>query len=384
MPGDVLYPVKIGTENVRLTFTVTHESKAELNLQIADRRVDEVVAQSMRGQDIDAEVPQDVARHLDAAIKEIESLNEEESKVIISQLSQTTIHQQVVLSQAVTESNEEIEEGQKTTLEETLDASRRGSTVAVVAEANPAFLTSTPSTADKNIEESYFKLQGTLLSTIGGNWNVAGVTLRNVSVPPGAVYDLDCTVTLEGIIRGDKTFVSIFAEDEDSRGNDVIIEGIFKGIDNDGSWVIGGISVKKPENISPVPEGSQLKLTGVMQNGIFLVARQEIGDVRKEVRITGKLVDVNKDITTVAIDVAGAKISVRLREVSVATDSGKGLEKSVLRSLIGNQIQLGELRISSGAISSGKIYISSEILPKTTTGTSDKESDGDRDSDRDD
>jgi len=50
LPGDVLYPVKLGTEQARLVVTPSDLSKAELHLTFANRRVEEMVALAEEGQ----------------------------------------------------------------------------------------------------------------------------------------------------------------------------------------------------------------------------------------------------------------------------------------------------------------------------------------------
>ena len=43
MPGDTLYPVKLATEQTRLTFTFSDLGKAEVYAELADKRVDEII-----------------------------------------------------------------------------------------------------------------------------------------------------------------------------------------------------------------------------------------------------------------------------------------------------------------------------------------------------
>lgn len=49
LPDSSLYPVKLATENVQLTFTFTKFDKTELLVKLADRRVSEITAMAERG-----------------------------------------------------------------------------------------------------------------------------------------------------------------------------------------------------------------------------------------------------------------------------------------------------------------------------------------------
>jgi hypothetical protein len=49
MPDEILYPVKLATESVRLTLTPSALGKAELYLELADKRVAEIVAMANKG-----------------------------------------------------------------------------------------------------------------------------------------------------------------------------------------------------------------------------------------------------------------------------------------------------------------------------------------------
>ncbi|RJQ40696.1 MAG: hypothetical protein C4555_01120 [Dehalococcoidia bacterium] len=357
LPGEVLYPVKISSENVRLAFTVTPESKAKLNLELAGRRVEEAVTQSVRGQDVSGTTAQAVARHLDAVIKEIESLdNEEKSKSLISQLSVSTINQQATLSQLIAETPE----SKHAALEETIDASRRGSTVAVVADANPSFLESAPSVADIRLEETYFKLEGVLQSA-GDDWNLGGITVKSVNLPKAARYSVGSRMAVEGIIRNGRAFISSVKSKED-KGNEVKIEGVFGGADPDGVWYISGIAIGRPQGTGQASGGTKVKLTGLVQNGVFVVTRLEAGDTPRDVKITGKLIEVSRNGDTIVIEVAGARLTTSIEKAEVTTDSGVKLDKSDLRALTGQEIVISGLKSKEGILYAGKIYVGDESL----------------------
>lgn len=56
LPGDVLYPVKLGTEQARLVVATSNAAKAELHLAFAESRVEEMTALAERGRPEDVDI----------------------------------------------------------------------------------------------------------------------------------------------------------------------------------------------------------------------------------------------------------------------------------------------------------------------------------------
>ena len=71
MPDSPLYAVKLGTEQVQMTFTFSDTSKAELNAELADRRVTEMVYAANKG---DAGQVQATAERLEGNLIALASL----------------------------------------------------------------------------------------------------------------------------------------------------------------------------------------------------------------------------------------------------------------------------------------------------------------------
>ncbi len=71
MPDGTLYPVKLATEQVRLTFTPSALAKAQLYARLADKRVAEIVYMASKG---DPQRVDLVARRLDAHLVKIATL----------------------------------------------------------------------------------------------------------------------------------------------------------------------------------------------------------------------------------------------------------------------------------------------------------------------
>lgn len=377
LPGEALYPVKLGSENVRLALTLTSDKKGELNLELAERRVEEAVIQSARGQAVSAATPKAVAKHLDAVINEIEDLDEDKSRLLISQLSASTINQQVTLNQLLVEAPE-----MQAELEETMGASRRASTVAVMADANPAFLSSQPSVTDKKLEQTYFTLEG-ILQSVGDDWNIGGTILKNVSLPKDADYTSGGRIAVEGIIRDGKTFITSLKPKEGT-SEEVRLEGMFSGTSPDGSvWYVSGIPINKPQDLEQVSEGSDLNLTSTMQNGNVVVSGQASSDQeeKRNVKVTGKLIEVSSDNTVIVIKVAGAKITTNIEGAEIKVEDTSGLDKSGLRSLIGQEVRVSGLKSQDGVIYASKVFIENENRERTS-GDADTRGDtgsGDRD-----
>lgn len=71
MPDELLYPVKLATERVRLTLTPSSLGKAELYLELADKRVAEIIAMASQGK---AEHVEQVARRLNVYLAQAAGL----------------------------------------------------------------------------------------------------------------------------------------------------------------------------------------------------------------------------------------------------------------------------------------------------------------------
>ena len=72
VPGDVLYPVKTGTENVRLLAAGSPVAKAELNIEFAAKRLKELGRVIEKDEDSAGAVVERYRRHLEAAIQQLE------------------------------------------------------------------------------------------------------------------------------------------------------------------------------------------------------------------------------------------------------------------------------------------------------------------------
>lgn len=358
LPNDALYPVKTGVENLRLAFTLSPEARASLHLKLAQRRIEEVIAQSNLGRDISTSALEAVAIQIDAAIRETGNMIPEDTKTFLSQLSESTLNQQVTLGQVL----EAAPEATQPALKQALDATRRGNLIAQVAYGNPASLSSSPSVLDEELEAAYFELEGTLLSAEGGSWNIGGLLIENVNSPQGTP-PIGSKVEIEGLVQGDQIFISKIKHKKKIE-NQVKIEGVFGGTSSDGTiWYVGGIPISKPQNIMPPPQGSQLELEGIIQDGIFTVTEMETEEVKEgEVAISGILAQVHPGESIVVIEVAGAQVSVNISDALIKGEDGQPLTLSDLKSLAGKRkdIQVNGLYMKDDLLFAKEVYVDIE------------------------
>ena len=362
LPDDALYPVKTAVENLRLAIARTPEARADLHLELAERRVQEVVAQSSLGRTMSTSALEEAAVQTDAAIREIGSIPPEDAKTLVGELSQSTVNQQVALGQIA----EAAPEAAQLELQQALDAARRGNLIAKAAHGNPAYLSSPPSVSDEKLEAAYFKLKGTLLSAEGGTWNIGGLLLNNVNSPQGAP-PAGSIVDIEGLVRGDEIFISKIKLKK-GIDNQVKIAGVFGGTSSNGTvWHVGGIPIGQPQNIAPPPQGNQLQLTGIIQNGAFIVSKVATEEAKKgRVEISGVLVGVNVDESTIAVEVAGAQVTVNISEAAIESADGQPLGLVDLEPLVGEDIKVARPYVKDDLLYARKVYVDIEQVARPT------------------
>jgi hypothetical protein len=76
-PNQILYPVKLFSEDVRLRLAVKPQSQFQLNLTFADRRLDEIDKLAQSGQDAGVQVTDRLQNELNAALDSAASLENE-------------------------------------------------------------------------------------------------------------------------------------------------------------------------------------------------------------------------------------------------------------------------------------------------------------------
>jgi hypothetical protein len=79
LPDETLYPVKLATEQARLTLAFSDIAEAKLHVQFAERRADEMVAMASQGKSNEVlMLNEQVAKHLDEVYKKVEGTAEVE------------------------------------------------------------------------------------------------------------------------------------------------------------------------------------------------------------------------------------------------------------------------------------------------------------------
>lgn len=121
LPGEPLYPIKRGSEQLRLALTTTPDSRSALLLSFAERRLDEVAAVCSPAA-CPGDLLADLGNQTEEAAGEIERLPEEEQVEPLKRLVDLTTRQQEVLRTLLERAPEAARPG----LERALERSHQG------------------------------------------------------------------------------------------------------------------------------------------------------------------------------------------------------------------------------------------------------------------
>ncbi len=108
LPGQALYPIKTSTEHILLLVTFNSARKAEYHLELAERRVQEMVELASMGQPPGTDVVQAVAAQVDAALAEVRSLGPDRARAVLNELSEEIGQRQALLGQGTTQPPESL------------------------------------------------------------------------------------------------------------------------------------------------------------------------------------------------------------------------------------------------------------------------------------
>lgn len=382
LPDDALYPVKKGVENVQLTITRNSEARAGLRSKLAQRRVEEIIAQANLGRSISDTAVWAIPANIDAALRDISSTSPEEARPFLTQLAQLTLNQEIRLSQVLSEAPER----SHSQLKQAFDAVQRGNLIARVAYDNPTFLVSRPSALDDQLEAAYFEVKGTLLSADDGNWNVGGVTIKNVksdSAPQRPA--VGSQVQIVGVVQKDGTFISKIDSHEGTEGQ-VEVQGVLRGISSDEKvWYVGGVPIIKPHDATPPAVGSSMKVAGKVENDNLVVTsvRSEDDEDDKEdrakVKVSGTLAGVNSGQNNIAVDVAGARVTVDTSKASIESSDGEPLKLSDLGNLVGKDVKVSQPYVVDGVLHAQKVSVDVNQIARSSEGDKGQRSNGDDD-----
>jgi len=126
IPGDILYPVKETTENVRLATAFSDHSKAKVHLAIADEKLNEIEKLEARGKSADKikAATERLEKNQGKAVEKLEKAQSEGKDVtaIVLRLQSNLERQQSVLARVL----EKVPEQAKAAIQRAMENSQRG------------------------------------------------------------------------------------------------------------------------------------------------------------------------------------------------------------------------------------------------------------------
>jgi hypothetical protein len=261
LPGDPLYKVKTGVENVQLATTFNLSKKADLYLVLSQKRVDEIVDQSRLNLPINEVALTAVTENIDQAIKTINKDQHNDDKVFLKSLSSVASEEEKKLSMLLPQSSQDVQ----STLNQTIQAAKRVNVIVRVAGNNSLFLAHNPSVMDSSIENGMFKISGSLKELDGNKWQVGNVTIDNIRPIPDTKLE-EGSVEIEGLSHDNEFYVSKMLAIS-IPANQVKIQGTFMGTNAEGSeWNISEIPVTIPKSVEKPEIGVGLSLDQIGAN----------------------------------------------------------------------------------------------------------------------
>jgi hypothetical protein len=97
VPGDLMYPVKLLTERMKVSLAVNSENKAELRIVFSERRLAEALEKNQRGEEVDAALLSSMLDEARQAIDQSANLPAAQRGYVIRRVGNLTALQQDVL-----------------------------------------------------------------------------------------------------------------------------------------------------------------------------------------------------------------------------------------------------------------------------------------------
>lgn len=266
LPGEFLYPVKTGVENVQLTLTTNPVAKANLHLDLAQQRVHEITRQIDLSRHIDTQTINSVKQQLDSAVNELSTSNNTTAvDATLSRMSADTLNQQLELQQVLSKAPE----ASQPVLQQAINDAQQGNTLAQLSYVNKDYLRSKPSIDDKELDTGSFQIDGVLLSVQDGRWNIGGTVLENVRYP-GDTPAVGSHLIVQGIVRNNSVFISNIKINITPMVNTspvpITVEGQYDGTYQNGDANVGGLPVKIDHNdYAQLQPGDRVQLRGERQ-----------------------------------------------------------------------------------------------------------------------
>ena len=337
LPGDTLYPVKTGIENLQLAMTTSPAVKANLYLKFTQRRIDEVQQEVKLNRNVSTETLAKVQQQFDDTLKELgNSNNTKASNDTLSRLSVATLNQQVELEQTLASAPQ----SSQPVIQQIIDQTRRGNTIAQVAYANKEFLQNQPSVTDKKLDAGQFSIEGTLISIEGKNWNVGGTSIENVHLS-GETPAVGNRVKLQGLVKDNKTYITKIEVSENST-EPTKVEGQFDGTNQNGTADISGIPVKISNNSSSqLNPGDKVQLQSGNDDGKLDVTSKNT-NANQSTTLDGVLSAVDAGKGTITVKMTGSEIIVNISHAQIESKNNghRIYQISDLSHSIGHDVKL--------------------------------------------
>jgi len=356
LPGDALYGVKTGFENFQLAVTPGPEAKANLRLDIAQKRIDEAAREVELNRNIDAQALQSVQTQLDNALKEIgRTDNPSEANKALERYTAATLNQQLEVQGVLAKAPESSQKG----LQQALDTSRRANLISQAAQSNSDFLKSNPSVSDKALDGAQFAIEGTFSEVQNDVWSVGSVKLQKVhfngKVPTPGSY-----VKIEGVVKGGESFITRLQIEPAQANAPTKIEGQVNQVQPDGAASVGGIPVKIASGkADQIKKGDQVQLQGdPAASQLNLTGHQSQSSGNKTATsIKGVLKSVDQEHRTITVSLSGSLITVNVADAHLESEAGKPLKISDLSALVGHDVSASTLSKSGKSISAGSLTV---------------------------
>jgi hypothetical protein len=355
-PGSPLYPVKTGVENVQLAFTNSPVAKAHLYLQLAQRRINEMVQQAKRNQNINPQALATVTQQFDKALNKLSvASNPAAINNTLSYMSVATLNEQVELQQAITNASPK----SQPVLEQIEDETARANTIAQVAYANHDLLKQPLSVTDHQLDAGQFSIQGIISSIQDDNWEVGGTNIVNV-IYSGKVPAIGSQVKLTGLVKNNNTYITSITVINNSTVP-TEVEGQFEGTNKNGTANVSGISVNINNNTNAqLKPGERVQLQGDTTNSKLNVTGQQSSS-RKTTTLNGVLTDVNLAKGIITVQLAGNQFKVDISNAQIENYAGTATLKTAdLKLLIGHEIRIEGLSKNGDLLSATTVQIRAE------------------------
>jgi len=352
-PGQILYPVKTGVENIQLTLTTSPAAKARLYLQLAQRRINEMTQQTKLNRNITSQSVETVTSLFDNALNELNTTNNMQAiNNTLSYLSVASLNEELELKQVVSNSSQI----NQPLLQQIITEAGRTNTIAQVAYTNHDLLKHNLSITNAVLDAGQFKIEGTLLSVQNNIWDIGGTNILNINYS-GTIPAVGSHVKLTGLVVGNNTFISNIAVSEDTP-QVTEVEGQFEGTNQNGTSNISGISVNiNSGNTAPLAPGDSVQLQGNTQDNKLNVTGQQSSTV-KTTTITGVLTAVNLVNGTITVQLTGRQVKVDINNAQIQNFADTTtLKIAGLKLLIGHEIKLDGLSKNGNLVSASLVQV---------------------------